>query len=86
MALIRIAPAPARVGWDRRHTRPVSVQLADRRLTVTAVEAMRDETAAYPAGRGPRVTYLLATDAGHASLVFDHRQRRWYVEALDSAA
>jgi hypothetical protein len=29
---------------------------------------------------------LVETDAGQASLVFDGRQRRWYVEALDQAA
>jgi len=47
---------------------------------------VRDETAAYPAERGPRITLLVETDAGQASLVFDGRQRRWYVEALDQAA
>ena len=40
----------------------------------------------YPAERGPRITLLVETDAGQASLVFDGRQRRWYVEALDQAA
>jgi hypothetical protein len=53
---------------------------------VTALDAMRDETAAYPADRGPRITYLVETDAGLASLVFDGRRRRWFVDALDEAA
>jgi hypothetical protein len=48
---------------------------------------VRDERAAYPVERGPRVTYLLETDdGGQATLVFDGRRRRWYVEAIDSAA
>jgi hypothetical protein len=53
---------------------------------VTGLDAMRDETAAYPADRGPRITYLVETDAGQASLVFDGRRRRWFVDALDEAA
>jgi hypothetical protein len=42
--------------------------------------------AAYPAARGPRVTFLVEATAGEASLVFDGRRRRWFVEALDQAA
>lgn len=86
MALTKIAPIPARVRWDRQHARPLSVQLADRQLTVRGLEAVRDETAAYPANRGPRITFLVETDAGQASLVFDGRNRSWFVEALDQAA
>jgi hypothetical protein len=86
MALVKISPVEARVRWDRRQARPTSVQIGDRRLTVTALDAVRYETAAYPADRGPRTTYLVETDAGQASLVFDGRRRRWYVEALDTAA
>jgi len=86
MALVKITPVEARVRWDRLHARPLRVQIGDRRLAVTGLEAVRDETAAYPADRGPRITYLLETDAGQASLVYDGRRRRWYVEALDTAA
>jgi hypothetical protein len=86
MALTRITPTPARVQWDRRHARPGTVRVAGRQLTVTGLDAMRDETAAYPADRGPRITYLVETDAGQASLVFDGRRRRWFVDALDEAA
>jgi hypothetical protein len=50
------------------------------------LEAVRDETAAYPAERGPRITFLVETDGGQASLVFDGTHRRWFVEALDQAA
>ena len=87
MALTKITPAPARVQWDRRQARPGTVRVAGRRqLTVTALDAMRDETAAYPADRGPRITYLVETDGGQASLVFDGQRRRWFVDALDEAA
>lgn len=86
MALVKITPVEARVRWDRRHARPLEVRIGDRQLAVTGLEAVRDETAAYPADRGPRITYLLETDAGQASLVYDGQRRRWYVEALDTAA
>jgi hypothetical protein len=86
MALTKITPVPARVRWDRRHARPLSIHMGDRQLTVRGLEAVRDETAAYPAKRGPRITFLLETDRGQASLVFDGRRRRWFVEALDQAA
>ena len=86
MALVKITPLEARVRWDRRRARPTSIRIGNRQLTVTALDAVRDETAAYPAHRGPRTTYLLETDGGQASLVFDARRRRWYVEALDTAA
>jgi len=86
MALTKITPTAARVQWDRRHSRPSIVRVAGRQLIVTGLDAMRDETAAYPADRGPRITYLVATDAGQASLVFDGRRRRWFVDGLDEAA
>ena len=86
MALTKITPTEARVHWDRRLARPSTVHVRGRHLTVRGLDAVRDETAAYPAHRGPRITYLVETDAGQASLVFDERSRRWFVDALDEAA
>jgi hypothetical protein len=86
MALTKITPTAARVQWDRRHARPSTVRVGGRQLTVTGLEAIRDETAAYPAERGPRITYLVETNAGQASLIYDGRRRRWFVDALDEAA
>ena len=86
MALVKITPRPAKVRLDPRTTRPVTVHLDDRELRVTGLDAVREELAAYPAERGPRVTFLVDTDHGQASLVFDGRRRQWFVEALDRAA
>jgi hypothetical protein len=86
MALTKITPIEAHVRWDRRQARPSTVRVAGRQLIVTALDAIRDETAAYPVDRGPRITYLVETDGGQASLVFDGRRRRWFVDALDEAA
>jgi len=79
-------PIEAQVRWDARAVRPGSIRLGDQQLTVTGLDAVRDETAAYPAGRGPRVIFRLRTDAGRATLVFDGSRGRWFVEALDRAA
>lgn len=86
MALTKITPTEAHVRWDRHRGRPAAVRVAGRQLTITALDAVRDETAAYPADRGPRITYLVETDGGQASLIYDGRRRRWYVDALDEAA
>lgn len=86
MALVQITPLPARVRWNRAKARPALIAIGHRRLAVRSLSAVRDEMAAYPATRGPRVTFLVETDAGQASLVFDGRRRRWFVEALDRAA
>lgn len=86
MALTPITPTEASVRWDRRMDRPSAVRVAGMEIRVTAVDAVRDETAAYRAERGPRITYLVASESGQATLVFDARRRRWYVEAIDLAA
>ncbi len=87
MALTHITPVETEVRWNRREGRPDRLRWNGRALGVTALSKVRDERAAYPIERGPRVTYLLETDdGGRASLVFDGRRGRWYVEAVDSAA
>jgi len=86
MALTQIAPQEAHVTWDRRHGRPADVRVGSRRLLVTRLDGVRDETAAFPADRGPRITLRIGTDQGPASRVFDRRRRRWFVEAVDQVA
>lgn len=87
MALIQIPPAEAHVRWDRSADRPASVRWGGGTLRVVELDAVRDERSAYPAGHGPRVTYLLRiAGGGRASLVFDGRRRRWFVEAIERAA
>jgi len=88
MALVKITPAQAaRVRWDRTADRPAEVHVAGRHLRVLELDSVRDERSAYPAESGPRVTFRLrTTDGGRASLVYDDRTRRWYLEALEPAA
>lgn len=85
MALVQISPIEARVRWDRSADRPGEVAWAGHHLRVVRLDAVRDERAAYPAERGPRITYLLRTaDGGRASVAFDGH--RWFLEAVEQAA
>ena len=85
MALVQVPPTQARVRWDRAANRPSEVSVGGRHLRVVDLDAVRDERAAYPAGRGPRLTLVLRTsDGGRAAIA--HDGRRWLLEALEPAA
>ena len=85
MALVQIPPTEARVRWDRAANRPTEISWEGYHQLVTDLDAVRDERAAYPAGRGPRVTFLVRTaDGGRAAVAYDGR--RWLLEALEPAA
>ena len=85
MALVQVPPTQARVRWDRATNRPAEVSAGSRHLHVTDLDAVRDERAAYPAGRGPRLTMVVRTrDGGRAALAYDGR--RWFLEAVEPAA
>jgi hypothetical protein len=87
MALTRISPIEAHVRWDRQANRPAEVRWQGGNLHIVDLDTVRDERAAYPADRGPRVTFVLRTaEGGRASISFDGRRRRWFVEALEPAA
>lgn len=87
MALIQIPPVEAHVRWDRHAHRPGDIRWDGQHRRVIELDAVRDERSAYPADRGPRVTFVLRTDdGGRASVVFDGRRRRWYLEAVEPAA
>lgn len=84
MALVRISPVQARIRWDRAG-RPAEVRWGSEQHRVVELAAVRDERAAYPIARGPRLTLVVRTDnGGRASIAFDGR--RWYLEALEEAA
>jgi hypothetical protein len=62
--------------------RPREIRLAGERLTVTDLEAVRDETAAYPLGTGPRRVFVVEAGRRRYRLVQLLRERRWTVEEL----
>jgi hypothetical protein len=85
MALVQVPPTQARVRWDRAANRPAEVSVGGRNLHVVDLDTVRDERAAYPAGRGPRITMVLRIrEGGRAAIAFDGR--RWLLEALEPAA
>jgi hypothetical protein len=87
MALVSIAPIEAHVAWDHHRGAPRRVRFGDREVRVSRLTSVRDERAAYPAGTAPRLTLVVETEDGEAmELVFDARHRRWFVDALDTAA
>lgn len=86
MGLSRTDSTAARVQWDRRTQRPARIIAGGERINVVGLAGRRDEISAFRADRGPRVTYLLETDRGNASLVFDARRRSWHLEDLPRAA
>lgn len=63
--------------------RPREIRAGGERLTVTALEAVRDETAAYPIETGPRTVYVVSAANRHYRLVHQLRDRRWTVEPVD---
>lgn len=84
MALVQVSPAEARLRWDRSAGRPSAVSWADGSLAVVGLEAVRDERAAYPAERGPRLTLVLRTRGGGRAAVV-HDGRRWLLDAVEAA-
>jgi hypothetical protein len=86
MAHDHTTTVPARVEWDRAADRPSRIHWGRQVMRVTRLAAVRDERHAYPPERGPRLTMVVETAAGSATLVFDASARRWYMEGGDQAA
>jgi hypothetical protein len=62
--------------------RPREIRIAGQRLTVTDLETVREETAAYPHGTGPRRVFIVGAGRRRYRLVHLLRGRRWTVEEL----
>jgi hypothetical protein len=86
MAMIRVAPVAVQVRTDWFDGRPREITWADRRLPITALALVRDETSAYPVVVGPRTVFEVDTPVARITLTYRHRTRRWTIEALDEAA
>lgn len=83
MAMIRVTPTEVRVRCGWLDGRPRSIHFADEELPVTHIDNVRDESAAYPVERGPRTIFEVRTQDARLRLAFEHRRRRWLLEALD---
>lgn len=85
MAMIRVQPVEVDVRADWFDGRPREVTWAGRKLPVEKIEAIRDETAAYPVVTGPRTLFEVTTRVARFSLAYRHRSRRWTVEGMETA-
>ncbi len=83
MVMIRVAPVHVEVRTDWFDGRPREGAWGDRRLPVTALAAVRDESSAYPMVVGPRTVFEVETPEARLTLSYRHRTRRWTIEGLD---
>ena len=83
MAMIRVTPVPVHVRTSWLDGRPREITWGDRRLPVTGLELVRDESSAYPVVVGPRTVFEVRTPHARLTLSFRHRTRRWTIEGLD---
>jgi hypothetical protein len=84
MAMVSVTPTEVRVRCGWLDGRPRRVQLDREEVPVLAIEQVRHERAAYPAARGPRTVFDVRTPDARLRLSFEHRRRRWLLEALDA--
>jgi hypothetical protein len=86
MAMIRVAPVSVHVRTDWFDGRPREISWGDRKLSVTRLAAVRDETSAYPVVVGPRTVFEVDTPLARVTLSYRHRTRRWTIEGVDEEA
>jgi hypothetical protein len=84
--MITTAPTVVRVRCGWLDGRPRAIWLAEEELPILEIEQIRDESAAYPVERGPRTIFDVRTPDARLRLTYQHRRRRWLLEALDSLA
>ena len=70
------------VSYDSLTGRPREIRSGGLRLVITALESVRDETAAYPLESGPRTVFVVKARERRYRLVHLIRDRRWTVEDL----
>lgn len=83
MAMIRVEPVPVHVRADWFDGRPREITWNARRLPVTGVVGVREETSAYPVVIGPRTIFEVDTPVARLTLSYRHRARRWTIESMD---
>jgi len=70
------------VAVDGSTGRPLEIRADGERLAVTRLEAVRDETAAYPIDSGPRTVFTVRAQERRYRLIHLLRDRRWTIEEL----
>jgi hypothetical protein len=82
LAMFNLNAAASDVTVDGPSGRPREIRAGGERLLVTSVEAVRDETAAYPLESGPRTVFVVRARDRRYRLVHLLRDGRWTVQEL----
>lgn len=82
--MVRVTPTEVRVRCGWLDGRPLSIEIAEEELPIVAIDHVRDESAAFPVERGPRTIFEVRTPDARLRLSFEHRRRRWMLEALEA--
>jgi hypothetical protein len=83
MAMIRVEPTAVDVRADWFDGRPRELTWNGRRVRVTSMLGVRDESAAFPVVTGPRTLFDVATPVARFTLAYRHRSRRWTLEGIE---
>lgn len=86
MAMVRVDPVPVQVRTDWFDGSPREISWGARRLTVTELVGVREESAAFPVIVGPRTVFEVATTEARMTLSYRHRSGRWTIDAVDELA
>ena len=86
MTMVNLVPIEVTVGCDVFTGRPRWVRVGPEEVSVQAIERIRKESAAYPVSEGPRTLFVVRTAQARLRLSFRHRERRWLMEGIDTAA
>ncbi len=83
--MIDVTPTEVQVRCGWLDGRPRSMVLNGEEVRIISILNVRDESAAYPVERGPRTIFDVSTGDAQVRLVYQHRRRRWLLEALESS-
>jgi len=82
LRVFNLMPATTSVSVDAASGRPREIRTEGRRLPVTALESVRDETSAYPLQAGPRTVFVVRADDHRYRLIHRLDDRSWTIEDL----
>jgi hypothetical protein len=80
--VFNLIPAFTTVSVDATTGRPREIRTDGQRLSVTALESVRDETSAYPLRTGPRTVFVVHAAGRRFRLTHRLDDRRWDIEDL----
>ena len=85
MAMTRVDPVQVQVRTDWLRGTPKEISWGEHHLPVTALVAVRDESAAFSMAVGPRTVFEVETPLARVTVSYRHWTRRWTLDGLDRA-